>query len=85
MLNTDAIIKNWEDCTIVQKEVNGKVICIQRFIFTYGILLDCEMYRYKARYCFEDLTNAIGFYNDYDGTQVPIIGKDGCTAIKGYI
>lgn len=72
----------WEDDLVCHKTVNGSVIGVQRFIFTYGILLDLNNHFYRQRYCFDSLQNAIGFYNDYDGSQVPIVGIDGCTAIK---
>ncbi len=82
MNNHQAIMDNWKEELIYQKSVGNKVIGIQRFIFTYGVILDVKMWSYGGRYCFSDLTSALGFYNEYDGTQVPIIGKDGCTAIK---
>ena len=75
-------LETWEGHLIEHKIVKGKLHGIQRFIFTYGVLLDVKPLSYGGRYCFSDLCAAQGFLRAYDGTQIPVVGEEGCTAIK---
>lgn len=55
----------------------------QRFIFTWGVCFGLDKTGYKGRYCFADQCSAEGFLLNWDGITVPVVGEDGCTAIKG--
>ena len=81
-LKVDAIIESWNDHVVATKVIGNKVYALQPFLFTYGVLLDLTTLSYKGRYCFGSLTEAKVFWNDFDGSQVPIVGVNGCTAIK---
>lgn len=55
---------------------------LQRFMFTVGVCLGLTFSGYECRFCFNTLNDAQHFYKHWDGTTVPVIGIDGCTAIK---
>ncbi len=73
---------NWNDDVLKLKVINRKVYALQPFMFTYGVLNELTPHTYKSRYCFDSLAEAMLFWDKYDGSQTPIVGKDGCTAIK---
>ncbi len=81
-LKVDAIIESWNDHVVATKVIGNKVYALQPFAYTYGILLDVDVDSYRGRYCFGSLTEAVSFWNNFTGSQVPIVGVDGCTAIK---
>lgn len=81
-LQVDAIVESWNDHVVATKVIGNTVYALQPFMFTYGILLDVDLHSYRGRYCFGSLTEAVSFWNNFTGVEVPIIGVDGCTAIK---
>jgi hypothetical protein len=64
------------------KKRGGEFFAISRFIYTYGVLINITEYGYSGRFCFDNLQNAQLFYNDWDFESQPVVGLDGCTAIK---
>jgi hypothetical protein len=78
----DKTMHEWNDHVMAIKVVGGKVYALQAFMFTYGVLLDLSPSFYEKRYCFGNLADAKIFWDAFDGTQVPVIGENGCTAIK---
>lgn len=65
------------------KYVEGWGWCaIQYFIFTVGVCFGLDETGRAGRFCFADLQSAMSFYQDWDGTTQPIIGQNGCLAIK---
>lgn len=77
----------WVDFLIDEKvhEVNGMLCGIQRFMFTYGLLFGLDASVYEGRFCFNNITDAREFLNNWDGKTYPVVGVDGCTAIKGIL
>jgi hypothetical protein len=63
--------------------VEGWGICgIQRMIFTVGACYGMDESGMKGRFCFDTQQNAELFLRDWDGTTLPEVGTDGCTALK---
>lgn len=62
--------------------VNGDWCGTQRFIYTVGVVLGLDETGYTNRFCFDTEQNAALFLKDWDGETLPVIGNDGCTAIK---
>ena len=80
-----ALVEHLNACgyTHIQR-IEGRGWCgIGRFMFTHGVLFGMDITGYKGRYCFQDQCSAEGFMLDWDGITVPVVGVDGCTAIKG--
>lgn len=77
-----AIIKNWDEYIVEWKFINNQVCAIQPFMFTWGVLVNVEMQMYEKRYCFDSLCEASGFLACWDGITEPVVGENGCTAIK---
>ena len=61
---------------------NGEVCGILRFVFTYGVCVGLDMIGYRCRFCFDTEQNAKLFLSEWDGSYLPVVGEDGCTAIK---
>jgi len=55
---------------------------IYRFVFTFGVCISLDRVGYAGRFCFDNLPCAALFLKEWDGKEFPIVGKDGCTAIK---
>jgi hypothetical protein len=59
---------------------------VNRFLFTFGVLNNMSISSVGGRWCFDTKANAMIFYNDLIknglNTEMPLIGEDGCTAIK---
>ena len=64
------------------REINGMVCATSRFIFTVGVCYGIDMIGYKGRFCFDNYAFAQLFLEEWDGVTPPVIGEDGCTAIK---
>ena len=62
--------------------IDGKLCGILKFLYTYGVCVDIGEHSYKMRFCFETKLQAVGFLEIWDGETLPVIGRDGCTAIK---
>ncbi len=55
---------------------------IHRFMFTTGVCCGLNESGYSFRFCFNYVLDAVGFLNDWDGHTLPVVGEEGCTAIK---
>lgn len=77
-----AIVDSWQGHIVDHKIIANKVYAIQPFMYTYGILLDIDTTSIRGRYCFGSLVEAKVFFDEFTGWQVPIVGVNGCTAIK---
>lgn len=62
--------------------VNGMLCGIQRYMFTVGVCVDMDETGYAGRFCFDTWQNAYLFLEEWDGKTPPVVGLDGCTAIK---
>jgi len=62
--------------------VNGRWCGTMRFMYTVGVVLGLDDSGYTNRFCFDTEQNAALFLKDWDGSTLPEIGVDGCTAIK---
>lgn len=65
--------------------VDGNLCALSKFIFTWGVIIGLTPAVIGGRYCFDTKQNAVLFYEDYkksSGQVVPVVGIDGCTAIK---
>ena len=66
------------------REIDGVgFVGISRFIYTVGVLWGLDETGYAGRFCFDTYNDAVLFLRDWDGTTYPVVGEDGCTAIKG--
>lgn len=64
------------------REIDGMVCAISRFMFTVGVCYGIDLTGYRGRFCFDSYQNAELFLKEWDGKTPPVIGEDGCTAIK---
>lgn len=64
------------------REINGMTCGVMRFIFTCGVCYGLDDTGYVGRYCFDTHQNAELFLHDWDGVTNPVVGEDGCKAIK---
>lgn len=64
------------------REVNGLVCGCRRYFYTVGVCIGLDEYGMSGRYCFDDMLSAALFIRDWDGVTPPVVGEDGCTAIK---
>jgi hypothetical protein len=68
------------------REIDGLgFVGLSRFIFTVGVLWGLDESGYKGRFCFDTHMDAELFLREWDGTTYPVVGEDGCTAIKGVL
>ena len=82
MTDLKKVLDSWKPYITEHKIIDGELYAVQPFMFTYGVLLKLEMNMYLGRYCFDSLVCAKAFFDQYDGSQMPVVGVDGCTAIK---
>lgn len=54
------------------KVVNGKICALFRFIFTIGLVVDCNEHGYKYRYCYENAMDAKKALEEWDGEGHPL-------------
>ena len=64
------------------REIDGMVCAAMRFIFTVGVCYGIDQTGYRGRFCFDTYQNAMLFLDEWDGRTIPVVGEDGCTAIK---
>ena len=64
------------------REINGMSCGVSRFLFTCGVCYGLDEVGYVGRYCFDTHQNASLFLKEWDGVTNPVIGEDGCKAIK---
>jgi hypothetical protein len=63
-------------------EKDGMVYGLYRFIYTIGVCYGINETGYDGRFCFDSALNALLFIKEWDGKTKPVVGEDGCTAIK---
>lgn len=68
-------------CVITDRGVCG----VFRFMYTVGVCFGIDETGYEGRYCFDTAQNAMLFLEFWDGRTAPVVGEDGCTAIKGEV
>lgn len=65
----------WRDQMKEPREIDGKLCCLQHFIFTTGLLVgvtfDGMTYNYEARYCYATVVDALGALIRWDGQGDP--------------
>lgn len=64
------------------RDIEGMVCGCYRFIFTSGVCYGIDFGGLAGRFCFDTKANARLFLKEWDGIEKPIVGLDGCTAIK---
>ncbi len=65
------------------REIRGRGWCgLYRFLFTVGVCHGMDWSGLSGRFCFESLPSALNFYVNWDGITLPVLGENGCTAIK---
>jgi len=70
-----------EYCEI--REVKPDYYCgLYRFLYTVGVCCGLDETGYLNRFCFDTWQNAELFLKEWDGKTLPVVGEDGCTAIK---
>lgn len=55
---------------------------LHRYIYTIGICIGLNTVGFNERFCFDSLLGAKSFLDTWDGETNPVVGQDGCTAIK---
>lgn len=73
MSNIDPELKDFleRDGYVSVELKNGKVCGLYHFMFTVAIVVGIDNTGYECRYCYNDITVAIGAYNDWDGYGDP--------------
>ena len=81
---SDARRKHLESCGYTDVvEIRPEFWCgIARMIFTVGVCYGLDDTGLQGRFCFDTYQNAKLFLDEWDGQTLPVIGEDGCTAIK---
>jgi hypothetical protein len=62
--------------------IDGEYCGLLRFIYTVGVCYGLDETGYRGRFCFDNHLDASLFLADWDGVTLPVVGEDGCTAIK---
>ena len=78
----DLIIESWEPYSRDIREINGMICAIEKWMFTWSVSYGLCISGRAGRYCFNTLCDCLAFYKDWDGIEVPVVGVDGCTAVK---
>jgi hypothetical protein len=81
-LEPDLIIHLYKEGYTNLKMVNNQLCGIKEFIFTFGVCCDMDKHGYRYRFCFSDKKYALDFLDSWDGETLPMVGVNGCTAIK---
>lgn len=65
------------------KNLDGNLCGVMRMLFTVGVMYGIdEQGNYRGRFCFDTYQNAELFLQDWDGHTLPVVGEDGCKAVK---
>jgi len=62
--------------------VNMQFCGIMRMVYTVGVFYGLDEYGRRGRFCFDTEQNAELFLADWDGETPPVVGVDGCKAVK---
>ena len=84
------LTRHQEIMTIAQREgyigvcwIRDRGVCgILRQAYSVGVFYGLCESGYDGRFCFNTELNALLFLKDWDGVTLPVIGVDGCKAIK---
>ena len=74
----DATENGYENIRVIDGVVCGTF----RFIYTVGVCYGIDDVGYSGRFCFDNQLSAKLFLKEWDGETLPVIGEDGCKAIK---
>ena len=66
----------------IREVLPGYICGTRRFIYTVGVCCGLDATGYLNRFCFDSMQNAALFLKDWDGHSLPVVGEDGCKAIK---
>jgi len=66
----------------IREVLPGYLCGMQRFIYTVGVCCGLDDTGFLNQFCFDTMQNAELFLKDWDGSTLPEVGVDGCTAIK---
>lgn len=76
-----AFLHEW--AFLYPKWIDGVGWCaLQRMIFTVAVWHGIGPVTMGGRFCFDSIFSAANFYLDWDGKTLPVVGVDGCKAIK---
>lgn len=65
------------------KNIDGNLCGLMQMLFTVGVMYGIdEQGNYHGRFCFDTYQNAELFLQDWDGHTLPVVGEDGCKAVK---
>lgn len=65
------------------RKIDGVLYGILRQIYTVGVFYGIdEQGNNKGRICFDTYQNAALFLKYWDGYTMPVVGVDGCKAVK---
>ncbi len=62
--------------------IDGVICATMRFIYTVGVCYGIDSTGYRGRFCFGTQLEADLFLIEWDGVTLPVVGEDGCKAIK---
>lgn len=79
MLVLELVRNGYSDLRLVPK---FGVCGIIRMMYTTGVCYGLTETGIKGRWCFDSMQNAQLFLRDFDGYALPVVGEDGCTALK---
>ena len=63
-------------------QLGDSYVGLRRFMYTCGVCYGLDETGYRGRFCFDSMQNARFFLHEWDGQTLPVVGEDGCTAIK---
>ena len=77
------------DYTAAQKDygslrnIDGNLCGLLSQVYTVGVFYGIdEQGNNMGRFCFDTYQNAELFLQDWDGHTLPVVGEDGCKAVK---
>ncbi len=81
---TIEVIESWKADGLHSNFVmrNDLLCCVSRKMYTWGVVVDLTESGCWGRFCFDTKANAILFLDGWDAYSYPVVGLDGCTAIK---
>ena len=81
---TDRMPDYWEllGYTDIREVIPNYWCGIYRYLSTYGVCIGLDASGHQGRFCFDTYLNAQLFLRDWKGFELPVVGDDGCTAVK---
>ena len=71
--------QHYTNITILEDD---NVCAIMASLFTWDVCYGVDYEGCKGRFCFNNLVDARKFLKEWDGVTHPVVGENGCTAIK---